>query len=153
MTRNDITLEELFDLVKIQFDEGMQKEELIRKMSENVAFEKNVFLRFTPYFIKRYFLKIGYNMLGMKLNTMSLTNIGKVDFPDSMKPYITGVSGAVYSGKFNTVNCAILSYEDTLKITFTRSILETNIEREFFRHFTDLGIDVEIESNYVEDFV
>jgi NRPS condensation-like uncharacterized protein len=153
MTRDDITLDELFELVKVQFAEGITKEELIRKMSENVAFEKNVLLRFTPYFIKRYALKIGYNMLGMKLNTMSLTNIGKVDFPESMKPFINSVSGVVYSGKFNTVNCAILSYEDKLKVTFSRSILETNIEREFFRHFTELGMDVEIESNYVEEFL
>jgi len=153
MERDDITLEELFDLVKQQFKEGMTKEELIRKMSENVAFEKNVLLRFMPYFIKRYALKIGYNMLGMKLNTMSLTNIGKVVFPASMEPYINDVTAAVYAGKFNTLNCSIISYNDKLKITFTRSILETNIEREFFRHFTDLGFDVEIESNYVEEFV
>lgn len=153
MTRNDITLDELYDLVRSQFEAGLTKEELIRKMSENVAFEKNVFLRFTPYFLKRFALKIGYNMLGMKLNTMSLTNIGKVTFPDSMKPYIKDVTAAVYAGKYNTVNCAILSYEDRLKITFTRSIIETNIEREFFRHFTEMGLDVQIESNFVEEYV
>ncbi|XFA98791.1 alpha/beta hydrolase fold domain-containing protein [Candidatus Izemoplasma sp. B36] len=153
MTSSDITLEELFDLVKKQFAEGMTKSELIRKMSENVAFEKNVFLRFLPYFVKKYALKIGYNMLGMKLNTMSLTNIGRIDFPESMQPYIIDVSAAVFAGYYNAVNCSILSYKDKLKITFTRSIIETTIEREFFRHFTDLGFDVEIESNYVEEFI
>ena len=153
MNTSDITLEELFDLVKKQFADGMTKSELIRKMSENVAFEKNIFLRLMPYFIKKYALKIGYNMLGMKLNTMSLTNIGKVDFPESMQPYVVDVSAAVFAGYYNAVNCSILSYKDKLKITFTRSIIETNIEREFFRHFTDLGFDVEIESNFVEEFI
>ena len=153
MTSSDITLEDLFEHVKEEFDKGMTKEELIRKMSENVAFEKNVFLRFMPYIIKRYALKIGYNMLGMKLNTMSLTNIGKVTFPKSMDPYIEDVGAAVYAGYYNAVNCSILSYHDKLKITFTRSIIETNIEREFFRHFTELGFDIKIESNYVEELV
>ncbi len=153
MTRDDITLEELFELVHEQFQQGMTKEELIRKMSENVAFEKNVMLRFMPYFIKRYALKIGYNMLGMKLNTTSMTNIGKIVFPESMDNYIEDVTAAVYAGKYNCVNCSILSYKDRLKITFTRSILETNIEREFFRHFTNLGMKVEIESNFVEEFI
>ncbi len=153
MDRDDITFDELTEHVKECFDKGMTKDELIRKMSENVAFEKNVFLRFVPYFFKRYALKIGYNMLGMKLNTMSLTNIGKVVFPESMQPFINDVTAAVYSGKFNTVNCAILSYNDKLKITFTRSILETNIEREFFRHFTEQHMSVSIESNYVEEFL
>lgn len=152
MTEDDISFENLKTLVKDQFEKGMTKRELIRKMSENVKFEKNIFLRFTPYFLKKYALKIGYNMLGMKLNTMSLTNIGKVDFPESMQPYVYDVTAGVYSGKFNTVNCSIMSYQDRLKISFTRSIVETTIEREFFRHFTNLGIDVEIESNYVEEY-
>ncbi|MFA7076611.1 MAG: hypothetical protein WC152_08115, partial [Candidatus Izemoplasmatales bacterium] len=152
MTDDDISFEEIIDLVKDQFKKGMTKSELIRKMSENVAFEKNVLLRFTPYFLKKYALKIGYNMLGMKLNTMSLTNIGKIDFPESMQPYIVDITAAVYSGKYNTLNCSVVSYNGRLKITFTRSIIETRIEREFFRHFTDLGMNVEIESNYVEEY-
>jgi hypothetical protein len=69
-----------------------------------------------------------------------------------MEPYIVDVTAAVYAGKFNTLNCSIVSYKDKFKITFTRSIIETTIEREFFRHFTDLGFDVEIESNYVEEY-
>ncbi|MCK4551668.1 MAG: hypothetical protein KAU02_02035, partial [Tenericutes bacterium] len=153
MDNSDITLEELFDLVKKQFKVEMTKEELIRKMSENVAFEKNFFLRFMPYFVKKYALKIGYNMLGMKLNTMSLTNIGKISFPESMTPYIKGISAAVFAGYYNAVNCSIISYNDLLNITFTRSIIETNIEREFFRHFSELGFDVEITSNYVEEYI
>ena len=153
MDNSDITLEELFDLVKNQFKREMTKEELIRKMSENVAFEKNFFLRFMPYYMKRYALKIGYNMLGMKLNTMSLTNLGQFKFPDSMKPYIKSISAAVFAGYYNAVNCSIISYDDLLNITFTRSIIETNIEREFFRHFSELGFNVEITSNYVEEYI
>lgn len=152
MARPNITFPEIIDLVKRQFAEGMTKSELIRKMSENVAFETNILLRSTPFFLKKFFLKIGYSMLGLSLNTMSLTNIGKVDLPKSMIPYIESGSAAVYSGKFNTVNCAIVSYGEKFKITFTRSIIETTIEREFFRHFTELGMAVEIESNYVEEY-
>jgi NRPS condensation-like uncharacterized protein len=152
MIEDDITFENLKILVKEQFEKGMTKKELIRKMSENVAFEKNAFLRFTPYFLKKYALKIGYNMLGMKLNTMSLTNIGKIDFPESMQPYIVDLTAAVYSGKYNTLNLAVISYQDRFKMTFTRSIIETTIEKEFFRHFTSLGFDVEVESNYVEEY-
>jgi len=153
MTKNDITLDELFEHAKVKFSEGMTKEELIRKMSQNVAFEKNIFLKFMPYFVKKYALKIGYNMLGMKLNTMSVTNIGKIVFPESMEPYILDVTAAVNAGSYNIKNCSILSFKDELKITFTRSIIETNIEREFFRHFTEQGLDVKIESNYVEEYL
>lgn len=152
MNRKDITFDELLAHAKKQFADGMTKEELIRKMSENVAFEKNIFLRMTPYFLKKYVLKIGYQIMGLSLNTMSLTNLGRIDFPKSMIPYIHDMTAAVYSGKFNTLNCSIVSFEDRLKITFTRSIIETTIEREFFRHFSNLGFEIEIESNYVEEY-
>lgn len=152
MNKADISFEEIKALVKEQFAKGIEKDELIRKMSENVAFEKNIFLRITPYFLKNFVLKIGYSMLGIKLNTMSFTNIGRFIVPESMKPYIYDVTAAVYSGKFNTVNCAIITYEDKFKMTFTRSIIETRIEREFFRHLQEEGLDIFIESNYVEDY-
>ncbi len=153
MDKEDISFEEIKATVKEQFAYGIQKEELIRKMSENVAFEKNLFLRMTPYFLKNYVLKIGFNMLGIKLNTMSLTNIGRTVFPESMKPYIYDVTAAIYAGRVNTIGCAIVSYEDRFKITFTRSILENEIEREFFRHLSSEGLDIEIESNYVEEYL
>lgn len=153
MNRKDITFDEIIAHTKEKFRYGLQKSELIRKMSENVAFEKNVFLKLTPFHLKKYAMKIGYNIMGLSLNTMSLSNIGKVDFPNSMKPYIDNVLAAVYSGKFNTLNCAIVSFEDKFKISFTRSIIETTIEKEFFRQLTNLGMEVEIESNYVEVYV
>ncbi|MDP3130489.1 MAG: hypothetical protein Q8N15_04035, partial [Bacillota bacterium] len=153
MNRSDITFDEILELVKKQFAAGMTKSELQRKMSENYHFEKNVFLRATPYFIKLYALKIGYAIMGLSLNTLSMSNMGKFEIPVSMEPYIDNVSCAVYSGKYNTLNIGIMSIGDKFKITFTRSILETNAEREFFRHFTARGIDVEVESNFVEEYL
>ncbi len=153
MNRSDITFDEILELVKKQFAAGMTKSELQRKMSENYHFEKNVFLRATPYFIKRFALKIGYAIMGLSLNTLSMSNMGRFEIPASMEPYIDNVSCAVYSGKYNTLNLGIMSIGDKFKITFTRSILETNAEREFFRHFTARGIDVEVESNFVEEYL
>ncbi|HRY77931.1 MAG TPA: hypothetical protein P5154_04125 [Candidatus Izemoplasmatales bacterium] len=152
MNRADITFDEILEETKKQFAFGLQPKELIRKMSENVSFEKNFFLRITPYFLKKFALRIGYKKMGLLLNTLSFSNLGKIDFPESMEPYIDNVSVAVYSGRFNTINIGTSSFRDKFRITFTRSIVETTIEREFFRHFTEKGIHVTIESNYVEEY-
>jgi len=152
MNRSDLTFEDMLAETKKQFAFGLQPKELIRKMSENVSFEKNIFLRLTPYFLKKFVLKIGYKKMGLLLNTLSFSNLGKIDFPESMEPYIDNISVGVYSGKFNTVNIGTVSFQDKFKISFTRSIIETTIEREFFRHFTAKGIHVTLESNYVEEY-
>ncbi len=153
MNKKEITFDEILTLTKTQFKHGLKKEELIRKMSENVAFEKNILLRITPFHLKKFVMKLGYSLMGLSLNTMSLTNIGRIDFPESMKPYIDNISAAVYSGKFNTLNCAIASFDDKFKITFTRSIVETTIEKEFFRQLGEMGLTVKVESNYVEEYL
>ncbi|MFA6648674.1 MAG: hypothetical protein WCS48_01140, partial [Candidatus Izemoplasmatales bacterium] len=105
-----------------------------------------------PYFLKKFVLKIGYNMMGLLLNTLSFSNLGKIDFPESMQPHIDKISVGVYSGRFNTVNFGVVTYKDQFSMTFTRSIVETTIEREFFRHFTSKGIHMTLESNYVEEY-
>jgi hypothetical protein len=152
MNRSDITFAEMLESTKKQFAFGMTEKELIRKMSENVSFEKNVFLHAAPYFIKKFVLKIGYKVMGLLLNTLSFSNMGKIEFPESMDPFIDNISVSVYSGRYNTLNLGVVSYKDKFKLTFTRSIVETTIEREFFRHFTSMGIHMSIESNYVEEY-
>lgn len=151
MNRDDISFEDILDHVKDSFKKGLEKDELIRKMSENVSFEKNIFLRIAPYFIKKIALRIGFKMIGNSLITSTISNMGIVQVPVSMQPYVNNVSATIYSGKTNPVNIAVTSYNDKFNITFTRSNKETTIEREFFRHFSSLGLDVEIISNYAEE--
>ncbi len=153
MDEKPYTFDDLLEETGRQFSEGLKKEELIRKMSENVSFEKNPLMRISPYILKKPIMKLGYELVGMKLNTMSLSNMGRILLPDSLKPHIESVGAAVYSGKHNTVNMAVASYLDRFRITFTRSIVETGIIRDFFRHFTQKGLNVTLESNYVEEWL
>ncbi len=44
-------------------------------------------------------------------------------------------------------NCAIISFEDTLTVNFASGIMETDVERYFFRKLVKDGIHVTIESN------
>ncbi len=150
MAADNIEFDYVLNTVKENFKEKLVKEELIRKISENVAYEKILLLRLTPMILKKYILKAGYQFLGSKLNTMSISNIGRITLPESLKPYVKDFSVAMGAGSNSKVNCAIISYDDRIAITFTSSIIETHIQKEFFRHFTDLGIDVTIESNYME---
>lgn len=153
MDNDNIEFDDVLKIVKDSFKEKLVKEELIRKISENVAYERLLLLRLTPVILKKYILKIGYRLLGSKLNTMSISNVGNITLPESLKPYVKDFSVAMGAGSNSKVNCAIISYEDRLSITFTSSIIETHIQKEFFRHFTNLGIDVLLESNYMERLV
>ena len=151
VSNDDVTLEDILQIVKQEMAEKTTNEELTRMMSEYVSYEKKLFIRLVPYIIKKYFMKFGYHKLGSSLFTMSLSNLGRITFPESMIPHINDMTFMTGASANNHINCGIVSFEDKLKISFTSNILESNIQREFFRHFTSLGLDVEIESNYLEE--
>ena len=64
-----------------------------------------------------------------------------------MKPYVERfdvLMGQPFSAR---TNCAVVSYENTLTISFASSIVEADVERIFFRKLVSDGIPVKIESN------
>ncbi len=149
---DDLTLDEIIQTVKQQLQVETSKEVLIRKLSVFVKYGNNPFFRYLPYFIKKFLLKIGYRLLARRVSTASVTNIGVIRFPNSVEPYINGVTAILGAGRNSKDNCSIISYRDELKISFSRSIKETDIERIFFTHLTSLGMSVILISNYAEDY-
>jgi hypothetical protein len=73
--------------------------------------------------------------------------MGKMQVPESMKPFIDRFD--IYMGQpfSSRTNCAIISFEDTLTVNFASSIVESDVERYFFRKLVRDGIHVTIESN------
>lgn len=73
--------------------------------------------------------------------------MGALKVPEDMKPYIDRFD--IYMGQpFSCrTNCAVVSFQDTLTINFASNIMETDVERYFFRKLVADGIHVTIESN------
>ena len=71
----------------------------------------------------------------------------RVHVPEDMKPYIERFD--IYMGQpfSSRTNCAVISYGDVLTINFASSIVETDVERLFFRRLVQDGIHIKIESN------
>ena len=55
----------------------------------------------------------------------------------------------IYMGQpfSSRTNCAIASFEDTLTINFASNIIESDVERYFFRKLVKDGVHVTIQSN------
>ena len=76
--------------------------------------------------------------------------MGVLKVPENMKPFIERFD--IYMGQpfSSRTNCAIISFEDTLTVNFASSIVESDVERYFFRKLVEDGISVTIESNRTE---
>lgn len=116
-------------------------------ITTNASTQQNPFIRVVPLFIKDFVVRQFYTRVQDKNSSAGLTNMGALKVPDDMKPYIERFD--IYMGQpfSSRTNCAIISFEDTLTINFASSIMETDVERYFFRKLVSDGIHVTIESN------
>lgn len=117
------------------------------KISTNVRSENNKMLRVAPLFIKNMAMKLTFKLVGDRKSTTTISNLGVVHLPPQMAQYVTRMDFILGPPAQNKVACAVLTYNGNLIINFTRTIKESMLEREFFRHLVKLGIPVKIESN------
>lgn len=116
-------------------------------MCANVSSEKNPIVKLVPLFIKNIAMIIGYRKFGILKYSATLSNLGIVTVPDEMKSQVSRFDMIVGPCRYNPVNIGLISYNDKLHITFSSTIKEKDIEKNFFRHLVQSGIPVKIETN------
>lgn len=123
------------------------EKEMNARFSTNVASEKSKILRVMPLFIKNFAMNLAFLAVGDRQTTSCISNLGNVRLPEEMAKYVTRMDFVLGPYSRNPVVCAALSYNGTLYLNFTRTIQETEIEREFFTFLVKQGIHVKVESN------
>lgn len=143
----DYTFEEIVTQVHHYMRYYISEKFLRGDITTNARTQQNPFIRVVPLFLKDYVVRQFYTKVQDKNSSAGLTNMGAFKVPEDMKPFINRFE--VYMGQpFSTrTNCAIISFEDTLTINFASSIVESDVERYFFRKLVQDGIHVSIESN------
>ncbi len=116
-------------------------------ITTNAATKHNFLIRVVPLFVKDLVVRTFYTRVQDKNSSAGLTNMGALNVPADMKPYIDRFD--IYMGQpfSSRTNCAIISFEDILTVNFASSIVESDVERHFFRRLVQDGIHVKIESN------
>lgn len=123
-------------------------EKLLRgDITTNAETQRHPLIRVVPLFIKDFTVKSFYARVQDRNSSAGLTNMGAMQVPEGMKLHVERFD--IYMGQpfSNRTNCAIISFEDTLTVNFTSSIVEADVERYFFRKLIKDGIHVKIESN------
>lgn len=147
----DYTFEEITRHVHYFMRYEINAKALNAQMAANVGSERNPAVRIMPLFIKKFALGMVYKMAGESRFSGTLSNLGEIKFPEEMQKYITGACFMLGRGRVNSTAAAMLSYNNTVTLTFTRSVKEAEVERRFFTFLVKNGIHVKIESNNLEE--
>ncbi len=143
------TLENIIAEIKPSLQKQLDKAELQKKITFTSLMSRLGPFKFMPMFLKSFVSKIGKNISRHTTQTLIVSNVGQIKLDPN---------GLVDRFMFNLNvssktpdNMAIVSYGDNTVISFTRKIVNTDIERDFFRALADMGLFVKISSNYRED--
>lgn len=117
-------------------------------MSANVKWGNNIFIKLIPLVLKNIILKISYMEI-RKYTTTTFSNVGRVSVLPEYKKYIDKFLFLLAPEPVEKIKCSACSYENKLIFTFTTILSDTKIEKAFFKHLQEQGIDVEIEGNTV----
>lgn len=143
----DYTFEEILTQVHHYMRYYINNKFLNADITTNAATQQNLLIRMVPLFIKDFVVRQFYIRVQDKQSTAGLTNLGVVSVPEEMKPFIERFDVLMGQPFSPRTNCAIISYENILSISFTSCIKETDVERYFFRKLIAEGIHVKIETN------
>ena len=146
-SRGSDDLTEVIKVLKDKFKENLTPDVLGRRINRLASLENNYMLRLIPLAIKNLALKIAYAAVD-KSYTSTLSNVGVINMPEDIKPFINSFDIFVST---SSIQACLCSFENTLRISFTSAFISTEIQRRFFKTLTDMGIPVTIESNIINE--
>ena len=149
-SKNIPSFDELLLDCQTQINEGLDKSKLDKIIDDNVKMEKNFFIKLAPLPLKNFIMRLVYSRVGEVLQTVNMSNIGLVTLPESVSPYVKLMTFAIAPTFSCNHQTGIIGYNGNLYITFSRSFVETELEKIFVRTLTQKGVSVEISSNYWE---
>ncbi|MFI3257575.1 MAG: hypothetical protein R3Y36_04685, partial [Spirochaetales bacterium] len=134
--------------VSLQLQSSTGTENLTLFAVQKIKISDNVFSKHTPLIIKNTVIPFGFRFFGELKKTLTMSNIGKIEFPDGAKPYIKHAEFLLYPTAKSLINCGVCSFEDTLTVSFSKAIIDTSVLRLFFMSVTEkTGSKVEVYSN------
>ncbi|MFN3410586.1 MAG: hypothetical protein ACK4YF_00300 [Exilispira sp.] len=141
------SLDEIFELTKLQIQAEIKKKEHLKMIKRNVASEYIFALRLVPLFLKVLILRSAFYYLGDGLVSGFLSNIGQINIDPEYFRFIEHFDFIPAPGKASKTNCSVVSFNNKLSIAFGSRIENTELERLFFSTLVSLGVEVEITTS------
>lgn len=143
--QND-SFDEMVKNINNQLKKNITKEQLIIRMNQMIALEKNIIVRTVPIIIKDIALKIADNIINNK-STSTVSNIGKITVDKKIEPYIENFNVLTTPKQLQLTIC---SFQDDLSIGISSKYLNNDIIKNFCHFFTQKNIEGVININEEE---
>ncbi len=141
------SFEEICKIIQHKMGLEFTSKHMSTVIATNVGDEKNILLRLVPLPIKNLVMKLVFDTVGERKSCLSLSNLGRVDLPEVMAPYVKRMDFILGVQAAAPYNCGMLSYGGTIYLNFIRNTRLPDLERHFYGVLQEMGLPVMVESN------
>lgn len=142
------TFEEIIGVLQSQMKLCLNEKSLQAKMSGTIRAARHPAFRILLSPIKQILLNAGDRLLGDVCCSQSLSNLGNVTLPEAMNPFVQDLRFILGRSRGKAGSGTCISLNGMLYLSFSRKIQEAEFERLLFSQLVEMGVPVEIESNY-----
>lgn len=145
----NLDIKEFISFIKMSLSEQLTEDELQLKLSFSSLMGKMPLLKFMPLFIKSFISKVSRDFSSKTKQTLIVSNLGRVNINagDRVDHFLFNLNCSERTPN----NLGVISYGNKTIISFTRRVINTKIEEEFFRILAKECGEVKVISNFRED--
>ena len=126
---------------------GITEKNLRTIFTPNVNDERNPLLKAVPLFLKNIIMRAVFDMVGERVSTLTLSNLGRIELPQEMAPYVERIEFVLGPQSTAPYNMSVTSWNGQTFINIVRNTIEPRLEEKFFTKLVRLGFHVFVESN------
>lgn len=141
------TLEDLTRAVQSQLESQVTRQQMAARVAANVQPAQSLVIRIMPRPVKDAVMRMVYNRVGECKGSLNISNLGKSDLPECMRPYVKFLDFTIGPQATYPNNCSVVSYGGITRINLIRSTLQPRLERDFLNRLVELGVEVTVDSN------
>lgn len=142
------SIDDMTRMASKQMELSLDRRELSRHMTRNVGSERHPVLRLMPRGLKDLVLSHIYRRINEPQFSGSLSNLGPVHLPDAVSGDVAHFDFIPPPSPNTRTNCGVISFGNTISVSWGSTSDDRTIEREFFRALVAEGVPVDLETNY-----
>lgn len=133
-------LADIIAKVSASFQKQLDIQALHRNMNRFAALEYHMGTKLAPLAVKNLAMRFANWMSEFQV-TAAVSNIGKIEMPEAVAAHIKGFDVFTSTDRLQACVC---SFADRLTVSFSSPLLFPDVQRDFFRMLSALGLEIEI---------
>lgn len=141
------SFEEILNVVHHYMRTAVDQKLIRKQIRRNVGTERHAFIRYLPVWIKHLLGPVIYACFGSSQVTAMVTNLGRVPWPAELTDAVERFDFLPNPNPHTATNLAVLSYGDSLHLSFGSLCPNSELPKRFFTKLRELKIPLKLETN------